>query len=107
MLDPRAFGTRESVRWKPVRTLSKTELDNLIAAQVHHLVAYRIQLAIRRTGLTREEAAVEYGMGENRLGRLLRGEVVMRLEDIAWADRTFKLGVLAALFPSGDDEMVH
>lgn len=91
------------MKWKPARSLSPTEIDNLIAAQVHHLVAYRIQKAIYRAGLTREEAAVEHGMGENRLGRLLRGEVVLRLEDIAWADRTFKLGILATLFPSADE----
>lgn len=95
-LNPKQFGSSESIRWRSVRT--EGELDNLISAQVHHLVALRVRRVIVSSGSTIEATAAEHGMGDQ-LGRLLRGDVVMRLEHIAWADRTFKLGVLAALFP--------
>ncbi len=97
-VDPKMFGSSELVQWKPVRSHSGADRDNLVAAQVHHLVALRLQAAIRRRGMTNDEAARAFGITESRLGRLLRGDVILRLEDIAWADRNFELGVLAILF---------
>lgn len=84
--------------------MSATELDNLASAQIQHSVAVKVRRAILRAGLTIEDAAAENNIDYGRLGRLLRGDIIMRLEDVAWADRTFNLRLLEALVGAGDAE---
>lgn len=58
----------------------------LIAAQLQHEYAIRIRVGIERAGSSLKAYASDAGMSYDRAGKMLRGEVVMRLEDIAMAD---------------------
>jgi hypothetical protein len=73
-----------------------SELDNLAASQFQHLVAFRVRRHIARSGRTMKEIADERGVQAAWLGRVLRGETVMALRDVVWADAEFRLGLLPA-----------
>ena len=81
--------------------MSPTDVDNLTSAKAQHLIALRLRRTILTSGATIQAAAEEHGMDKNQLGRILRGDVIMRLEHIAWADRSFGLGILRALVQPG------
>lgn len=89
---PSAFGTELELQWRalPARASSDQE-DQLGAAQLQH----RLSIAIRRAALRRHGSVRAYcefrNLSYQRTARMLRGEVVMRLEDVANAQRT--LGV--------------
>ncbi len=83
--EPRAFGRAFDLVWrKPWPGPSE---DRLLASQMQNTYAFLIQdEAIRQHGSLKkyaEEAGVDY----QRLTKLLRGEAIMRLEDIANAHR--------------------
>jgi hypothetical protein len=92
---PKQFGSASSIAWKPARAMSPAQRDNLVAAQVQHAIALRIRRRIELSGLTIETAARANDMEPDQLGRLLRGDAIMRLEHIAWAERSFGLDLLS------------
>jgi hypothetical protein len=57
------------------------------AAKIQHLYALRIRALLKARMLSLAEYARETGHDSGkRIGAFLRGEVVMRLDDLAWAD---------------------
>lgn len=87
-LYPSTFGTKEKLKWK--LPSSAREEAYLRAAQLQNLYSFRIreQARIRRVPLNR--IAVEAEFSHARLLRCLRGEIVMRLDDLGWADRVLR-----------------
>ena len=108
--EPESFGYARTVRWIPQTDERSKALS--IAAQIQHVYAVRIRQRAKlldqrakdaakdQTTITSQSAEVEAtvpgkalkllaektGTSYPRLLRALRGEVVLRLDDIAWAD---------------------
>ena len=108
--EPESFGYARTVRWIPQTDERSKALS--IAAQIQHVYAVRIRqraklldreakdaakLSGQPSDLSTEEStgvpgkalkllAAKTGTSYPRLLRALRGEVVLRLDDIAWAD---------------------
>ena len=82
--EPESFGKARTVQWKPI--VSGTE-DERRAAQIQH--AWAVQ--IRRTAAGRFGSLAKYanaaGLSYDRLTKVMRGSEVMRLEDLATAER--------------------
>ena len=83
---PSEFGHAKEVAWRRPSG-SSDDLDQWSAARMQHAVAVAIREALASRGLTLDQYAEVSGMNRTRLGRLLRGDIVMRLEDIANARR--------------------
>lgn len=62
-----------------------------------HRMAVQIGEAIAAQGKTLDEYAAEHGLNRNRIGRLLRGNIIMRLEDVMNARRNLKLTAAAGV----------
>lgn len=103
--EPESFGKAQSVQWLPVENVRSLAFSR--AARLQHLYAVRIRARAKaiargqvelRDGLplallpgenpkgALKKLADESGTSYARLLRCLRGEVVMRLDDLAWAD---------------------
>jgi transcriptional regulator with XRE-family HTH domain len=72
--------------------MSEDELDQLQSAVLHHVVAGFVRKSM--TG-TQEELAVTTGMTASRLGRILRGDIVLRVEDIMKFRRKLHISLTA------------
>jgi hypothetical protein len=83
--EPGVFGKARMIRW--CQTASGPDETQLIASQIQHAYAVKIrELAVRRYGdLKRYADATDTDY--QRLAKVLRGEAIMRLEDIADAHR--------------------
>lgn len=80
-----AFGGYGEVDW--IVPHSADEADRLAAAQMQDRLARQIRWrAAAQYGSVRAYAD-SHGLSYDRLSKLLRGETLMRLEDIAQADR--------------------
>lgn len=80
-----AFGGYGEVDWIVPR--SDDEADRLLAAQMQDRVARQIRwIEVGRYGSVKAYAD-SHGLSYDRLSKLLRGETLMRLEDIAQANR--------------------
>jgi hypothetical protein len=90
---PSRFGSIERPEWRTGDQTSFLISDQLGASQLQHKCAFAIrQRAMERFGSITEFASVA-GVNGVRMGRVLRGEIVMKLEDLATAER-----VLGELF---------
>ena len=89
---PENFGKDQQVRWRQAEGLSGTELDQLGAARWQHAQARKIRAALVEDKLTAMQYAHQVGIDYARLGRILRGDVIMRVEDIVNAQRNLRLG---------------
>lgn len=87
------FGSVRKIRWKPVGALSGPQLDYLLASQLQHAYAVRINEQITKLHGSVREYAKAAGHNYQRLGRMLRGEIVMRLDDISNAERQLGIGL--------------
>lgn len=87
------FGSVRKIRWKAEASLSGAELDYLLASQLQHAYAVRINEQIAKLHGTMREYANATGHNYQRLGRMLRGEIVMRLDDISNAERHLGIGL--------------
>ena len=87
--DSRAFGRTEQIDWVPVQPGTE---DQHLASQFQHDWVVLIRLAARRKYGSLKGYANATGQNYNRVARVMRGEAIMRLEDIAVADRT--LGII-------------
>ena len=81
--EPASFGQARTVVWKTAT--SRESGARLLAAQWQHVYAVRMRQRIVAPR-TLKWYATEAGTSYDRLGKLLRGVIVMRLEDLAMAD---------------------
>lgn len=79
------FGGYGEVDWIVPR--SDDEADRLMAAQMQHRFARQIRRSAGAQYGSVRAYADNHGLSYDRLAKLLRGETLMRLEDIAQADR--------------------
>lgn len=95
--DDQLFGKERAIKWKPDTNLGDLELDQRRAAQMQHNVAFAIRAALGQSA--RYHSMADYAraadVSERRMTDLLRGDVVMRLEDIATAERVLKIRFLS------------
>lgn len=82
-VEPEAFGKAVQLRWKAPTT--DTERAIVLAAQLQHLWSVRIRGRARDTGMPIKVLATRMGSSYDRVLKLLRGEAVMRIEDVAAA----------------------
>lgn len=78
------FGRAEALRWKSSDSI--VESNRIQAARVQHFYALRIRKRIADQLMTPKQYALKAGISYDRLMKILRGEMIMRLEDIAAAD---------------------
>lgn len=94
---PKDFG-RRGVEFLDPDDLHPDERNRVWVAKLQSEVASKLRDRMLYADLTLEEVASDLGMTASRLGRLIRGEIVLRLEDLADLDR--ELGVdLRELLP--------
>lgn len=82
--EPQGFGRVEVIRWK-AGTLP-AEKARVGAAQMQHVYSLRIRQRIEERSWSAGRYAQLAGTSYDRLMKLLRGEIILRLEDIAMAD---------------------
>lgn len=87
-LEPLHFGSLwKFANWRDDCT-SDVDLDRLRASKAQHVYAYQIRLSIHLSSFASTKAFAESnGLNYARFSRMLRGEIVMRLEDVATAER--------------------
>jgi len=85
---PTEFGQKSGIEWVPDTDLPNKELDWLRASQLQHGFSRQIRLAIGRDYESVQEFADVNELDYRRLSRMLRGEAIMRLEDLAAIERT-------------------
>ena len=93
-VNPTEFGQKSSIEWVPDLDLSNKALDWLKASQVQHGFARQIRLAIGASYDSVQEFADVNELDYRRLSRVLRGEAIMRLDDLAAIERTLKFSIL-------------
>ncbi|MEX1080161.1 MAG: hypothetical protein WED09_13760 [Homoserinimonas sp.] len=92
-VDAHNFGRVRKVRWKPDEAFTGSELDYLLASKMQHAYAVVINEQILDHHGSIREYAASAGHNYQRLGRMLRGEIVMRLDDITNAERQLGIGL--------------
>lgn len=100
-LNPEIFGRASRIEWKPLGgggRPSAIEMDRAGSAKIQNRFAYLIRTSARQKFGTISAYAAEGGVHHDRLNKMLRGEVLMRFEDLAQAERLLG-GVLSAGFP--------
>jgi hypothetical protein len=90
-LDASDFGRKAEIEWVDPEGLLPAELDRLRASQLQHRYSFAISAAIRAGYPSTVAYARRAGIPAATLQRMLRGESVMRIEDIAVARRTLGL----------------
>lgn len=98
---PSEFGKFDVITWNP--PASPEDNDRLWAAKVHHTFACRINRRLRERRETVAKYAEMTGTGYDRMGKMLRGDVLIKFEDIAQADRL--LGRIVNLKPRADPSL--
>lgn len=83
--EPAAFGKAETIKWREGRT--EEESDRIQVSQWQHMYAVRIaRQAVRKHG-TLKAYAVANDLNYDRLSKVVRGDALMRFEDLAVAER--------------------
>lgn len=82
---PVEFGKFERIVW--IAPTAVEDQDRLSAARWHHMYACRINKRLRERGATVAQYADMAGSGYDRLSKMLRGDVLIKLEDVAQAER--------------------
>jgi hypothetical protein len=86
--EPSAFGKAATIGW--VEAHNEPEADRLLAAQ--HQYAVRINARVRVKFGSLEGYAEAAGLSYDGISKIVRGEALMRLEDLANAERV--LGII-------------
>lgn len=81
----RDFGKVLALNW--IDSHSDLEASRIAAAQLQHALAVRIMRQLKEKGLSIRDYAALAHIGYDRMAKVLRGEAVMRLEDVADAQR--------------------
>jgi hypothetical protein len=85
-VNPKGFGKERQIEWKQVD--DPVEQDRLLAAKIQHKYAVKITERRRELGITLVALSAREGTSSYRANiRTLTGEVCMRLDFIATADR--------------------
>jgi len=96
-IDDQLFGKERVIKWKSTENLDDLEVGQRRAAQIQHHAALAIRAALNRSA--RYHSVADYAravdVSERRMAELLRGDIVMRLEDIAVAERVLKIRFLS------------
>lgn len=96
--EPDVFGKARHIEWRDLS--SGDEGVQLVASQIQHDFAVAIRDAVRTAGYSGIKAyAQATGADYQRLSKVLRGEAIMRLEDIA--DAHLHLGIAVPLAKEG------
>jgi hypothetical protein len=83
------FGREAGIRWRRVHDLDADEAeDQLAAAKLQHTIALTIRERLAKRHSSVAEHADRHHVRAVRWRALLNGDAVMRLEDIAFAQRT-------------------
>ena len=91
--DPTAFG-RTEVEWLRLDPdASEDQRDQLGASKRQHAIARAIRTAARRKHDSVREYAEVNQINYQRLTGVLRGDLILRLEDIANAERNLELAL--------------
>ena len=91
-LDGDRFGKAAEIEWRTADDLTIEEDDDqLAAAQLQHVIALSIRGAYSKRHMSRREFADYAGIPDRRLGEILNGDTIMRLEHIALAQRALGL----------------
>ena len=90
---PELFGKYSVMEWKPIPDgASNTTLDQISAAKRQHVLAMAIREAVMKSATSvRAYATSRHEIEYSRFAAVLRGEAVMKLDDIAYAERDLKL----------------
>jgi hypothetical protein len=83
--DRQSFGKSTDIRW--LRGTTDEQVARIDAARLQHEFALAITRRLHSKRLSIREYAKSTGGGYDRLAKVLRGEVIMRLEDISDAER--------------------
>ena len=100
---PEHFG-RYNTGWRVPASNNSEAMDQLGAAKIQHQVAWLMRRAI--TGgkhRTIDTYSRSIGADPSRIGRMLRGTIVMRVEDMVSAQRNLGISIWAAS-PSNSEE---
>lgn len=92
--EPEGFGRVTELRWR-----EDGDQTQLVAAQLQHRMCREIRQRLKSNGMPLKYYATITDTDYWRLCRVLRGEVLIQLEDIAWAAR--KLGLKVAFEGEG------
>lgn len=82
--DRGSFGKSEVISW--TEGTSDSEVSRVDAARLQHAVALMITQRLRSKGLSIRSYADLTGSSYDRTAKMLRGEAIMRLEDVAEAE---------------------
>lgn len=82
---PSQFGRAEDIPW--LSATSNAQQSRLDTARLQSLFAARIRARLHDRRLTIKQYADMVDIGYDRMAKVLRGETLMRLEDIADAER--------------------
>ena len=90
--EPENFGRTREIGWVddtdgPDKVRSTYEQDRFAAARLQHQYAVGIRRRARTKHGSLKVYAEECGIPYDRLAKVMRGEVIMRLEDIVQAER--------------------
>lgn len=99
----RDFGKVPAIDWLEGHT--NVEASRIAAAQLQHALAVRITERLREKRLNIRDYAELANIGYDRMVKVLRGEAVMRLEDVADAQRL--LGTTADLLFEKNAPWLH
>lgn len=91
--DPQEFG-RAGVAWLSPRGQTENGLTQRSAAQLQHAFALLVRAALKDQAMTVTAYAELTQQDPKRVSRLLSGEIVMRLEDAAAAQRHLQVGFI-------------
>jgi hypothetical protein len=83
--DRQSFGKSTDIRW--VCGTTDEQVSRIDAARLQHEFALAITRRLHSKRLSIREYAKSTGGGYDRLAKVLRGEAIMRLEDISDAER--------------------
>lgn len=82
---PQDFGRYAGVGWRQTRNAE--DRDRSEAAKMQHMYAVAIRMRARKKFKTVRGYADACGVSYDRMAKMLRGEAIMRFEDVAQAER--------------------
>lgn len=83
--DRQNFGKSGEISW--LQGASESEASQIEAARLQHALALKITARLREKGYSIRAYANMAGVGYDRMAKVLRGEALMRLEDVSDAER--------------------
>jgi hypothetical protein len=79
--DRKLFGKTDEISW--LEGASAADLSKIDASRLQHVLTVMIRKRLREKGYTVRSYAERAGISYDRMAKVIRGEAVMRLEDLA------------------------